>query len=79
MFGIHDLGRFLLIIGGGIALVGLLLLVGGRLFPWLGRLPGDIRYEGRGISCFFPIVTSIVLSIILTVLLNLIIGWLNRR
>lgn len=78
MFGIHDLGRFLLIIGGGIALVGLLLLVGGRLFPWLCRLPGDIRYEGKNISCFFPIVTSILLSIILTLVLNLILKLLNR-
>jgi hypothetical protein len=53
-------------------------MVGGRLFPWLGRLPGDIRYQGENISCFIPIVTSILLSIILTVVLNLIIRLLNR-
>lgn len=78
MFEFQNLGRFLLIIGGGIALVGLLLMLGGRLFPWLGRLPGDVRYQGENVSCFFPIVTSILLSIILTLVLNLIIRLLNR-
>jgi hypothetical protein len=78
MFDFQNLGRFLLIIGGGIVLIGLLLMLGGRFFPWLGHLPGDIRYQGKNISCFFPIVTSILLSIILTLLLNLIVRLLNR-
>ncbi len=78
MFDFQNLGRFLLIIGGGIALVGLLFLVGGRFLPWLGRLPGDIRFQGQNVSCFFPIVTSILLSIILTIVLNIIL-WLIRR
>jgi hypothetical protein len=78
MLDFQGLGRLLLIIGGGIALTGLLLMLGGRLFPWLGRLPGDIRYRGENVSCFFPIVTSILLSIILTVLLNIVIRLLNR-
>ena len=72
------MGRLLLFIGGSIALIGLVLMVGGRSFPWLGRLPGDIRYQGQNVSCLFPIVTSILLSIILTVVLNLIIRLLNR-
>jgi hypothetical protein len=78
MFDFQNLGRLLLIIGGGIVLVGLLLMLGGRFFPWLGHLPGDIRYQGKNVSCFFPLVTSILLSIILTLLLNLIIRLLNR-
>jgi hypothetical protein len=53
-------------------------MLGGRLFPWLGHLPGDIRYQGKNVSCFFPIGTSILLSIILTLLLNLIIRFLKR-
>jgi membrane protein implicated in regulation of membrane protease activity len=78
MLDFQNLGRFLLIIGGGIVLVGLLLMLGGRFFPWLGRLPGDIHYQGKNVSCFFPIVTSILLSIVLTLLLNVIIRLLNR-
>jgi hypothetical protein len=78
MFDYQSLGRLLLLIGGGIVGIGLLLILGGRLFPWLGRLPGDIHYRGETISCFFPIVTSILLSIVLSLLLNLIIRLLNR-
>ena len=78
MLDFQSFGRLLLVIGGVIALVGLLLMVGGRFFPWLGRLPGDIRYQGENVSCFIPIVTSILLSIILTLVLNLIIRLLNR-
>ena len=78
MFDFQSLGRLLLVLGGAIALTGLLFMLGGRIFPWLGRLPGDIRYQGQNVSCFFPIVTSIVLSIILTLLLNLVIRILNR-
>jgi hypothetical protein len=78
MLDFQGFGRLLLFVGGAIALIGLILMVGGRFFPWLGRLPGDIRYQGETVSCFVPIVTSILLSIILTVVLNLIIRLLNR-
>jgi hypothetical protein len=78
MFDMQGLGRLLLIIGGGIALIGLFLWLGGRFFPWWGHLPGDIRIQGRNVSCFFPLATSILLSIILTVVLNIIIRILNR-
>ncbi len=73
MLDFQGFGRLLLIVGGSIALVGLLFMVSGRLFPWLGRLPGDIRYQGENISCFIPIATSILLSIILTIVLNIVI------
>jgi len=78
MLELQGIGRLLLVIGGAIALTGLMLLLGGRLFPWLGRLPGNIRYQGENVSCFIPIGASILLSIILTLLLNLIIRLLNR-
>ena len=66
----RELGKFVVIIGIIMTLVGLVLWSG--LAPrWLGRLPGDIRIE-RGNSVFyFPIVTCIVLSILLSLLLSL--------
>jgi len=78
MFDFQSLGRLLLALGGAIALTGLLFMVGGRFFPWLGRLPGDIRFQGENVSCFFPIATTILLSIILTIILNLVVRFLNR-
>jgi hypothetical protein len=74
---LQDIGKLLLLLGGLIFLLGLVLTLSGRP-PWLGRLPGDIRIEREGFSCFIPIVTSILLSLLLTVLLNVVIRLLNR-
>lgn len=42
---------------------------GGKMFSFLGRLPGDIRIEGENTKVFIPITTSIVVSVVLTLLL----------
>ncbi len=58
-------GIILILLGGGIYLAA-------KLGIPFGRLPGDIRIEGKNGSFYFPVVTSLLLSIILTVVLNLI-------
>ena len=66
----REMGKFLVILGAVIVVVGLVLW-GGIAPKWLGRLPGDIRIE-RGHSAFyFPIVTCIILSILLSLLLSI--------
>jgi hypothetical protein len=65
------LGRLLLAIGVAIALLGGLLLLGGRL-PF-GGLPGDIAVEGSSGGFYFPVVTCLLLSVVLTVILNIVI------
>ncbi|NJC96101.1 MAG: DUF2905 domain-containing protein [Anaerolineae bacterium] len=74
----ENIARYLMI--GGI----ILFLVGGGVylaskfgFP-LGRLPGDIRIEGRNGSFYFPVTTSILISVILTIILNLIARFWNK-
>ncbi len=71
------IGRWLLFFGIVLVLVGGLFLLLGRV-PWLGRLPGDIRIEGKEWSCFFPLATSILLSLLLTLVLNIVARLLNR-
>lgn len=63
------IGKFLILAGVALAVVGVLFVVGEKL--GLGKLPGDISYRGEKVSFHFPIVTSIVVSVVLTVLLNL--------
>ena len=65
-----ELGKFLVIIGAVIIVVGVILWSGiGTGF--LGKLPGDIRVE-RGNSVFyFPIVTCIIISIVLSLIFSL--------
>jgi hypothetical protein len=61
----------LMLIGGSIFILGLILLLAGRI-PGLGQLPGDFRIQRDNVTFYAPVGTMILLSIILTVLLNVI-------
>ena len=60
-----DLAKMLILLGLSLALLGVLLLVAGKI-PFLGRLPGDIVVERPGFRFYFPLGTSILLSVLLT-------------
>ncbi|MBZ0298055.1 MAG: DUF2905 domain-containing protein [Anaerolineae bacterium] len=77
---LQSVGRLLVIGGIAAAVIGGILILLSRLpfFNQLGRLPGDIRIEGQGFSCFIPVVSMILLSILLTIVLNIIIRFINR-
>ncbi len=70
MANIQALARFLILTGVIIVIIGLLLLLFGRL--GFSRLPGDIVIERRNLVVYFPIVSMLVISLVLTLLLNLI-------
>lgn len=70
---LQTLGKWLVLMALALAIAGGLLILGGRL--GLGSLPGDVKLQREGFSCYVPIATSIVLSLILTLLLNLILRW----
>ena len=64
-----ELGRFLVVIGILLAVIGALAMAGIRL-PF-GRLPGDIAITGEHGGLFLPLGTMLVLSVVLTLLFNL--------
>jgi hypothetical protein len=66
------LGRFLIVAGVVLALVGLLVLLLGKLGP--GGLPGDVVTQRSRVTIYLPIATSLLISLLLTALL-----WLLRR
>ena len=66
-----DVGRSLVIVGAVIAVVGIVLMLAGRV-PWIGRLPGDIYIRRGNWSFYFPLGTSIALSLLLTLLFWLV-------
>ena len=68
MSGVHEIGRMLVVFGLLIALVGVALVLVGRV-PWLGRLPGDIHIERGSWTFYFPLATSLVLSAVLSLIL----------
>ena len=66
---LRELGRLLLFLGLLLVAVGAALVFGARLPFRLGRLPGDIVYQSRHTTFYFPIVTCLVLSVVLTIVL----------
>jgi hypothetical protein len=70
----RDLGRFLLVVGLGLAAVGLLLALGPKLpgTGWIGRLPGDIFIERPNLRIYLPLGTSLLVSVVVSVLLYLL-------
>ena len=64
----NDLGKLLIGFGLLIALVGLVLVLVGRV-PWIGRLPGDIHFRRGNFTFYFPLATSLLLSVVLTLVL----------
>jgi hypothetical protein len=63
------IGRTLLVFGAILIVVGGALLLAEKL--GLGRLPGDIVVERKGLRVYAPIATSIIVSLVLTLLANL--------
>jgi len=68
-----EIGKLLIVFGALIAVVGVVIVLAGRL-PWIGRLPGDIYVRRGNFTFYFPITTSILASIILSLL-----AWLLFR
>jgi DUF2905 family protein len=66
----HDIGKFLMIIGVVTVVLGFILW-SGFAPKWLGRLPGDIRIEREHSGLYFPIVTCIIISVVLSLLISL--------
>ena len=65
---LRELGRALLVVGVVLVGAGALLVFGAKLPFRLGRLPGDIVYQSRNTTFYFPIVTWLVVSLAFTLL-----------
>ena len=72
MEALRELGKALLLFGILLAAAGGVLLLGARLPFRLGRLPGDIVFQGRQTTFYFPVVTSLLLSLALTLIFWLV-------
>jgi len=68
-----EMGKWLIVIGLTIAVIGGIITFAGKL-PWLGKLPGDIYIKRENVSFYFPLGTCILISGIISFIL-----WLLRR
>jgi di/tricarboxylate transporter len=63
-------GPLLIVVGLGIALIGVLVWSGG--LAWFGRLPGDIRIERDTVRVYIPLVSMFLVSVVLSLIMYLI-------
>jgi hypothetical protein len=73
-----DFARLLIIIGLVIAFAGGVLLAAARYFPWLGNMPGDLRYENGNIPIYMPLATMFLISVLTTIILNIVLHIFRR-
>jgi hypothetical protein len=65
------MGKWLMIAGVLLLLVGAALQFAPWLVNWFGKLPGDLKIGSGNTRVFIPITSMILLSIILTIIVNL--------
>ena len=75
---LENAGKWLVLVGLALVLVGGLIWVLGRYVPGLNQLPGAIRVQSGGLTCVFPLLASIVISVLLTIVLNVVLRLLKH-
>ena len=69
-----ETGKYIIIAGIVIVLLGVIIYFFHDKLNWIGRLPGDIRIEKENFHFYFPITTMILLSVFASLLI-----WLWRK
>lgn len=59
-------------IGKMLMIIGIVLIIIGALWTFVGKLPGDFSFKRGNVSFHFPLATSILVSIILTLLFYIV-------
>ena len=66
------MGRTLMTIGAVIFAVGAVVWLVSKTGIPLGRLPGDLSWEGKNVKVYAPFATMLIVSVILTIIMNVI-------
>jgi hypothetical protein len=67
-----DTGKWIIVIGIFIIIIGVVVYFFHDKLHWIGRLPGDIRIEKENFRFYFPIVTMIIFSLVITLIIQVI-------
>jgi uncharacterized membrane protein len=67
-----SMGKWLIIAGLIIILIGLILQFAPGLLKWFGHLPGDINIKRENTRVYVPITSMILISVVLTIIVNII-------
>jgi hypothetical protein len=67
-----DTGKYIIVAGVIIILLGIVIYFFHDKLNWIGRLPGDIRIEKENFRFYFPITTMIIFSLAITAIIQII-------
>jgi len=65
-----ETGKYIIIIGIGVIIIGIIIYFFHDKLHWIGRLPGDIRVEKENFRFYFPITTMILFSLLITLIIR---------
>lgn len=71
-----DTGKWVIIAGSAIVVVGIIIYFFHDKLHWLGNLPGDIRIEKGNFRFYFPFTTMIIISLLINLLIR-VYRWFN--
>ena len=74
----ENIGRFLMLGGIILFIVGGLVFLAAKFGIPFGRLPVDIHIESENVSFHFPLASSILISVLLTIILNVVVRLLRK-
>ncbi len=72
----NQIGKYLILIGAIILVLGIYIYFFGGNLKWLGHLPGDIRIERNNFRFYFPLTTLILINLIIFLIAK-IWKWIN--
>jgi len=75
---VTTLGKWIILLGLGLAVLGGVVWLAGRFGLPLGRLPGDISIQNGNFTFYFPCASGILISIVLTILINVVLRLIRR-
>jgi len=67
-----DTGKYIIVAGVLIVLLGVIVYFFHDKLNWIGRLPGDVRIEKENFRFYFPITTMIIFSLGVTIIIQII-------
>ncbi len=67
-----SLGKYIIITGILVIMIGVIIHFSGYKSNFLGKLPGDINIRRDNFSFHFPIVTCILISVTITIIVKIV-------
>lgn len=67
----QDTGKWIILVGVVLVIVGSIWYFFGDKLSFIGNLPGDIKYEGDNFRFYFPFTTMVLLSVIINVIIRI--------